>query len=178
MLWAACTAVFFGLLRASEFTAPSNSSASPSTLLFHHVSVIRDLPRVRLYLPMSKTDQFASGACVYLFPQAQPVCPFTAVAAFSGVHPSGTGPFFSFASGKFLTRRDIATLLSSAFPDQPNLNSHSFRIGGASALAAAGVPDYQVRVLGRWSSDSFLRYIRLQPTTLRESQARMRSRDA
>ena len=38
---------------------------------------------------------------------------------------------------------------------------HSLRIGGASALAAAGVPDYLIQKLGRWKSLAFLQYIRL-----------------
>ena len=41
------------------------------------------------------------------------------------------------------------------------INTHSFRIGGASALAAAGVPVAQIQILGRWSSDCFIKYIRL-----------------
>ena len=38
--------------------------------------------------------------------------------------------------------------------------SHSLRIGGASALAAAGVPDYIILDIGRWKSLAFLAYVR------------------
>ena len=38
---------------------------------------------------------------------------------------------------------------------------HSIRYGGASMLAAAGVPDSQIMLIGRWKSSAFLRYIRL-----------------
>ena len=34
-------------------------------------------------------------------------------------------------------------------------------MGGASMLAAAGVPDSQIMLIGRWKSSAFLRYIRL-----------------
>ena len=40
-------------------------------------------------------------------------------------------------------------------------SSHSFRIGAASAAAAAGIPDWQIQALGRWSSDCYRGYIRL-----------------
>ena len=40
-------------------------------------------------------------------------------------------------------------------------STHSLRIGGASALAAAGVPDYIIQTMGRWKSLAFLMYIRL-----------------
>ena len=39
-------------------------------------------------------------------------------------------------------------------------SSHSFRVGGASVLAAAGVPDYIIMKMGRWRSLAFLDYIR------------------
>ena len=35
------------------------------------------------------------------------------------------------------------------------------RIGGASILAAAGVPDYIIQLAGRWKSLAFLQHIRL-----------------
>ena len=165
---------FFGLLRASEFTAPSSSSFLPSTLLYHHVSFSFSPNVAHLFLPSSKTDQFASGADIKLFRQSPPVCPFSATLAFHTVHPFRTGPFFRFCSGDYLTRSAFVALLRSVFPSQSSLNSHSFRIGGASALAAAGIPDFEIRILGRWSSDSFLRYIRLRPSSLRDHQSRMR----
>jgi hypothetical protein len=37
---------------------------------------------------------------------------------------------------------------------------HSFRIGGATILAAAGYPDHVIKLAGRWSSDAFLTYVR------------------
>jgi hypothetical protein len=53
--------------------------------------------------------------------------------------------------------RKVADLLSL---DSSRFSSHSFRIGGASVLAAAGVPDYIILKIGRWKSLAFLDYIR------------------
>lgn len=44
--------------------------------------------------------------------------------------------------------------------DPDRVSSHSLRIGGASALAAAGVPDYIIMDMGRWRSLTFLAYVR------------------
>lgn len=44
--------------------------------------------------------------------------------------------------------------------DPRRVSSHSLRIGGASALAAAGVPDYVIQDMGRWKSLAFLTYVR------------------
>ena len=45
--------------------------------------------------------------------------------------------------------------------DPTRFSSHSLRIGGASALAAANVPDYVIQKLGRWTSLAFLAYLRM-----------------
>ena len=173
MLWAAFTSAFFGLLRSSEFTAPSSSSILPSTLMFYHVTFTYAPHTARLFLPMSKTDPYGSGASVILFALNSPFCPVSALATFYRAHPTSRGPLFTFAAGGFLTRSHVAAVLAVVFPSQPALNTHSFRIGGASALAAAGVPDYIIQAMGRWTSDSFLRYVRLSPPSLREYQHRM-----
>lgn len=42
------------------------------------------------------------------------------------------------------------------------LGLHSARSGAAMAMCLAGVPVFTIMLLGRWSSDAFLRYIRKQ----------------
>lgn len=42
---------------------------------------------------------------------------------------------------------------------------HSFRIGGATLAVKQGMSDAQIRLLGRWKSDAFKKYIRAQPLT-------------
>ncbi len=44
--------------------------------------------------------------------------------------------------------------------DPTRISSHSLRIGGASALAAAGVPDYIILDIGRWKPLAFMTYVR------------------
>jgi hypothetical protein len=43
-----------------------------------------------------------------------------------------------------------------------DIGLHSTRSGAAMAMYLAGVPVYTIMLLGRWSSDAFLRYIRKQ----------------
>jgi hypothetical protein len=45
-------------------------------------------------------------------------------------------------------------------PDQIGL--HSARSGAAMAMFLAGIPVFTIMLMGRWSSDAFLRYIRKQ----------------
>lgn len=55
------------------------------------------------------------------------------------------------------------------FADLHKFHSHSLRIGGASALAAAGAPSWVIQLTGRWKSLVFLQYIRLASTAFQRS---------
>jgi len=44
--------------------------------------------------------------------------------------------------------------------DPRRVHSHSVRIGGATLLAAAGVPDYVIMAMGGWASAVYLQYVR------------------
>jgi len=79
--------------------------------------------------------------------------------------PPDAAPLFSWNNGskwpsvaKFNSAlKQVATHLG--LPTT-NVSSHSLRIGGASALAAAGAYDRDIMILGRWKSLVFLNYIR------------------
>jgi hypothetical protein len=49
-------------------------------------------------------------------------------------------------------------------PDE--VGTHSNRSGGAMGMFLAGTPVYTIMLMGRWSSDAFMRYIRKQVLTL------------
>ena len=44
--------------------------------------------------------------------------------------------------------------------DPRRISSHSLRIGGAKAMAAAGMSEYEIKQMGGWKSDDFLDYAR------------------
>ena len=45
-------------------------------------------------------------------------------------------------------------------PDPTQFGTHSLRIGGATALFAAGADETVIRTMGRWSSDCYRLYVR------------------
>eukprot|EP00978_Attheya_sp_CCMP212_P028823 scaffold100578_cov46-Attheya_sp.AAC.1 len=43
-----------------------------------------------------------------------------------------------------------------------DIGTHSIRSAAAMAMYLAGVPVFTIMLIGRWSSDAFLRYVRRQ----------------
>ena len=84
--------------------------------------------------------------------------------------PAAAGLLFIFTNGKWLSRVSLAKELRSALQGCGLPADHyfkrSFCIGAATIAAAAGVPSWLIKVLGRWSSDCYERYIRTPQETL------------
>ncbi len=154
MLWAAILLAFFGFLRSSELLA------------LRHSDALRRPEGYLLSIRASKTDPFRHGATVKItsLPD-RTLCAVNAIDLLLAASVTHQGPIFHFWNGTSLTRQKLNTLIKllatrcGIAPER--YSSHSFRIGAASTAAAAGVPDWQIQALGRWSSDCYKRYIRL-----------------
>ena len=173
LLWSAATLAFFGLLRCSEFCAPTIRSYGQHTLLVSDVNISTDVGGILLNIRASKTDPFRSGCKIHIGPTDDHLCPVNALHVYIRYRNLHVGPLFVFSDGTYLTRSRLCSFLSSCFGHAYPINTHSFRIGGASALAAAGVPDATIQVLGRWASNCFTRYLQLPPTFTRLLSSRM-----
>ena len=67
----------------------------------------------------------------------------------------------------------MSQLITRALPHVPYANTHSFRIGGATAAASDGISDSTIQILGRWSSDAYRRYLRFSDTVIQNMSTRM-----
>ena len=152
---------YFGLLRCSEYTSANRITFDPdSTLLVSDVSFNDDYSIMVLIIKASKTDPFRVGTQIRIGAVGGYMCPVTLMRRYLRIHP-GSGPLFQLEPGRYLVRNDVVVFLRRVLPNIPNINTHSFLIGGASAAASAGIPDSQIQILGRWSSDAYRRYLHL-----------------
>jgi hypothetical protein len=120
-----------------------------------------------VHIKASKTDPFQNGMSIELYANKSLLCPVEALARFIAVHPTRSGPMFTWQDGRFLTRKHVNTTLQRLKPSHlTDMSSHSFRIGAATTAAAAGCPRWLIQTLGRWTSNCFKDYIRVPKETL------------
>lgn len=168
---AASLLAFFGLLRVSEYTCSSvNVFNSSINLAIQDISFNGQVAQVSI--KGSKTDPFRRGVIVRIPSLNSVLCPVSALRRYIHLRGHISGPLFIFANNHFLTRQDVQWLLTNAI-NCANINTHSFRIGGATAAAAAGCADSVVQILGRWSSDAYREYLRLSNHSILDIGSRM-----
>ena len=133
MLHSAVTLAFFGMLRSAEYTSPTSSSYFVGSTL--QASDISFRQFAMIHIKQSKTDPFKIGCTIRIASTNSVLCPVTALFNHLHTRNNTAGPLYIFNNGTYLTRQFVANLLARAFPHIHN-NTHSFRIGGASAAAS------------------------------------------
>ena len=163
MLWCAFTLAFFGFLRSSEFCCPTSHTFDPNSCL-----LVRDTnvspTSATIMIKVSKTDPFHNGNMLRFVPSGTSICPVKALNKHIQSCKQPDMPLFSYEDNSFLTRQKLTETLQQLLHSNPQneklYTSHSFRIGAATTAAAANVPSWLIKRLGRWSTDCFERYIR------------------
>ena len=144
MLKAAISLAFHGLLRASKFTSQTTVSYNPRKILLKSdITILHHT--ICLQIKASKTDQRGHGQTILLGCTNSSACPVSLIEQYlqSCHHLLPHLPLFHFADGKLLTQYSLATSLKGcilAVGENPkHFSTHSLRIGGATAAAAAGI---------------------------------------
>ena len=173
MMWVACCLAFFGFLRSSEFTIPTQSGYDPEVHLSPKDVAVdnRAKPRMlKVIIKQSKTDPFRQGVTLCLGKTDSQLCPVDAFLPYMAVRGNQEGPLFIMADGRRLTRQlfsdSLDNILASLRIDSGEYNTHSFRIGAATSASEAGIPDCTIMMLGKWQSNAYQRYIKTTPEKL------------
>ena len=172
MFWAAITLAFFGFLRLGELTCNSNfntdSHLMPADVTFSNE--IQPTPAMFVKIKESKTDPFRVGHTIIVGGTNTPLCPVAAMKQYLAIRPPQAGPLFVNSVGKPLTKQALTLetrkLLAQAGFNASSYTGHSYRIGAATTAAAAKLPSWLIKTLGRWSSDCYERYIQIPSSTL------------
>ena len=162
---AACaTTAFWGQCRLGELLPASSSSllSTPFPIRSGFRRSLRNPQSCLLHLPRTKTHRH--GQEIVLVDQCASINPLSLLKKhlrLNGV-PNNTHIF------SFTSNNGFSSLTKPLFLQRcneiwqslgyPRTTSHCFRIGGTTELLIAGTPPDVVKVTGRWSSDSFLRY--------------------
>ena len=90
--------------------------------------------------------------------------PVTAMNNYLSLRGTQSGSLFCMPSGRAVKRHafdvQLHKTLSFCHLDSSRYKGHSFRIGAASFRSEQGDTDTQIRSLGRWKSNAFLKYLR------------------
>jgi hypothetical protein len=177
IVWSMCVMAVFGLLRCGEFTA--KSAGSRRFPCYGDVTFVTPA-QIGFRLPTSKTDVFNDGVTVSYMRNYADIDPVETIATLiTEVHSKSSviAPLFPGDDGApitrqaFLDRVDLA--LSAAGFDASKFFGHSFRKGGAQTLQDAGIPDHEIKVIGRWASWCFTLYISMTRERLSQISATM-----
>ena len=163
---AMCAIAFFAALRIGEITIASGKS--PQNLIkFNQITILRNASGsymgIKLTLRFFKHSNPAQPVVLFIRTD-KPICPISILVKYQELRGAAAGPLFCWPNNSPITRKFFTGVLNAALTfcglDVFSYKSHTFRIRAASHATAKGLSDAQIRELGRWKSNAFLRYIR------------------
>lgn len=182
----AITVAFAAFLRLSEITLPLHTPYDPSI----HISrgCVQFLPNasspshVALSIPASKTDPFRKGATILIAAAPDALtCPVAALKTLFERDPRPpSAPLFSGSRpGRPIDRNFFLIFcclkLSFGGIDTTKFSGFSFRRGAALAAEAVGYSEDEIRLLGRWRSDTDKLYREVSRDRILHLSARLHS---
>ena len=163
---AMCSLAFFAFLRMGEITTNKKGGCEP--LQRNQLAYICDSSNqvVGMKLTFQNFKHSYNERPFTLTIKRQPTCcPITLLLDYLALRGNRQGALFLTQQGTAVTREAFAGRLSEAINlcglDSSRYKGHSFRIGAASYAAMQGMSDSQIRILGRWKSNAFHKYIRV-----------------
>ena len=184
VVWCAMTVAFFGCLRAAEL-APGSSFNPACHLCVCDLtfSQIEGRQCAIVIVKHSKTDTKNVGFRLYISCTGVETCGYCALLTMlkwrfqHGITMDDSTPLFLFANGDCLTKSTFKawtkSLLLAIGMDASQFSGHSYRAGSATTAALCGLSDHEIKLLGRWSSSAYQRYIRAPEPLLASFSSRL-----
>lgn len=162
---AMCSTAFFAFLRIGEITYNSLKDASVPLQVHQLVKLVDSSKRVvALKLTFGNfKHSYNQRPFSIILHRHNLCCPVQLLLDYLSLRGNRPGPLFLNFDNSPVSRTNFAELLSLSLNacglDSTCYKGHSFRIGAASFAAERGMSDAQIRALGRWRSNAFLKYI-------------------
>lgn len=168
--WCVTLTGLFGIMRAGELTISTSTEFNPHLHVTRKdVFIAHD--HATLFLAASKTDRFGSGTTITLPHVEDPVlcahCMLRSWLSATPDEPREDAHLFSINGKPYAKPAYVAMLhrtLRNAGINPTAYNGHSLRLGGATFAKAAGLDIDEIMALGRWTTDTYQRYIKYSAT--------------
>ncbi len=164
---AMCSTAFYAFLRVGEMTSTEHTGAQANLRLAQLVKLNNkagDVVSLKITFLNYKHNYNQRPFSININKQSD-FCPVAILLQYLIIRGPSPGFLFVLSNGNPVPRAHFATQLALALKFcnlNPNFyKGHSFRIGAATHAADRGMSDTQIRALGRWKSNAFLKYIRL-----------------
>jgi hypothetical protein len=156
---------FHAFLRIGEITVSNKNSEN--NLSITDVKFIYSNSKLQGFELYMTTYKHYHGAAKVLFikQNGSLICPVSALNEYLQLRKASNGPLFGFMDGSPVSRLFFSTQLRLSLNwaglDPTKYKGHSFRIGAASTAAQQGFSEEKIKLMGRWSSSAFKKYIRI-----------------
>lgn len=159
---------FHAFLRPSEFTYQNKNN--DHILQVKHINICRSKSKSpkSVYVTFDSYKHSKMGQSVTIHIKSvpdSPYCPVASLCAYLSIRGSDPGPLYIFQDKKPVSRSyfnlQLKKSLSWSGLQGQAYKPHSFRIGAATEAALAGIPDQKLKLMGRWHSDAYKKYIRV-----------------
>lgn len=166
MLKCALSCAFFGCMRAGELCVADGICFDPSThLSTSDISFDSTKKSMNLFLKRCKTDRLNKGTVIKIGCSGSDICAVCLMKEFmEDKLPKKDKPLFTTKWGSVLTRSYFTSVtrlaLSLSGYDPALYSGHSFRSGAATSAGDAGFSSWELKMLGRWSSECYNVYLR------------------
>ena len=180
--WATCS--YFGGFRANELVKNDKLGV---TCLWNHFNLFQKNSNINYFLLSKrflKNMQFGPGIDIPICKTGTAACPFHSMNIYRSFFAHQTNldtcPAFMDLDHKPYTYRqalsDTRFYLNLFGYDGASFGTHSFRIGMATEAGRLELPEWIVKLLGRWNSECYKIYIRTDPALLASFAQKLRGR--
>ena len=156
------TLMYHGVLRCSEICY---SAITSHTLQYNQIYLVHHHSKPALKIKFTSYKHSGQKITPLLICSTfDHICPVKAFIKYQALRGTHEGPLFCDQYRNPISRQQLLSYmhhhLSLVGCNASNFNTHSFRIGRTTDLAAQGYTHMEIKNIGRWKSDAYLCYIK------------------